>query len=225
MRSLLTLSRCCSHIASVLFATTLVVASTGHAQVSEKAKVTPLFEVFATYSRPPVSSSLRDVLAPAGTLEPGGGLGVAVGILLFSRFEIAGFYEGATASLRRVGGAGNVDVGRNNIGLRVEVPVLKLPNDFHLLLSGSAFRQELEDFSAPLPTPNPGGAATLFVQQRALGGRLEAGIEHRGFIGTTWFVTGGITMAGAGRGLSGAVSDRGIGVQPIATVGLRTRGW
>jgi len=53
------------------------------------------------------------------------------------------------------------------------------------------------------------------------------GVEHRGFIGTTWFVTGGVAAAGAGSGSWQANTDRrgGIGVAPIATIGLRTRQW
>jgi hypothetical protein len=202
------------------------------AQASERAKVTPLFEVFGTYSRPPLADAVTAAYAPYGGVNPGGGLGVAAGVLLYSRIEIAGFYEGATSSLRgsALTNGSRRNFGRTAIGLRIEVPVARLANDFHLLVSGSAFHQELERVTVPAGGSVPG---TIGLAQRAFGGRMEAGIEHRGFIGTTWYVTGGVTIAGEGTGWQrpdatpplAVDSGNGIGVAPIITVGLRTRGW
>jgi hypothetical protein len=197
------------------------------AQPSQRTRVSPLFEVFGTYSKPPLASAVREAYAAGGSLRAGGGLGIAVGVLLNSRVEVAAFYEAATASLSGTSlSDGRKSFGRNTIGMRIEAPVADLGEDFHLLISGSAFHQALEEVSFPiLITPN--SVTFRNLTQRALGGRIEAGVEHRGFIGTTWYATAGLTMAGAGSGLwkEDFITPSGLGFAPIVTVGLRTRQW
>ena len=193
--------------------------------------VEPLFEIFATYSRPPVPAAVADAYALSGGLRAGAGVGAAVGVMI-QRIEISGFYEIASTSL---GADGSRDFTRYTGGLRAEFALPEFGAQFRPLISASAFVQSLGRTSVSqrpefLPLVEPPAVTIGFTdvsQKEALGGRLEAGVEHRGFIGTTWFVTGGVTMAGAGSGAWTNNSGRrgGIGVAPLVTVGLRTRDW
>lgn len=197
------------------------------AQDAPGPRVSPLFEVFGTWSRPPFADGPREAYELGGTVQGGGGLGLAVGVLLWSRVEVAGFYEGGTAALSGTTITGSrVSLGRNAAGLRVEVPVLDLGRGFHVLLSGSVAQQQLERVTFSAPSPGS-GTAQVTLSQRALGGRVEAGLEHRAFFGTTWFATGGVTMAGSGTGAWQSVTPTrgGTGMAPIVTVGVRTRSW
>ena len=187
--------------------------------------VQPLFELFATYGRPALAPSVADAYARAGGVSAGGGVGAAVGAMI-GRFEVAGFYELGTASVvRRANADRPADFTRSAAGLRMELPLPELGRQFRGLLSASLFVQQLDSVSVP------GVSATAPIQgvaqRMAPGGRVEVGVEHRGFIGTTWFATGGLAMAGAGSGRWQAATDRrgGIGVAPIITLGLRTRQW
>jgi len=209
-------------------AITLLVSSTGSlslAQVAVAQRVQPLFELFATYGRPPLAGSVADAYAPSGGVRAGGGVGAAVGAMI-GRVEVAGFYElGSATVARRAAPDRTADFTRRAAGLRVELPLPELGAEFRGLISGSLFVQTLDSVlvtSASDPTISRGVA-----QRRAPGARVELGVEHRGFIGTTWFVTGGVAAAGAGSGSWQANTDRrgGIGVTPIATIGLRTRQW
>jgi len=188
-------------------------------------QVQPLFELFATYGRPALPSSVASAYAPAGGIRAGGGVGAAVGALI-GHVEIAGFYELGTASVaRRTVTDRPRDFTRSTAGLRVEVPLPELGREFRGLVSGSLFVQELDTaYVADAFTPT---TVRAVAQRRAPGARVEVGVEHRGFIGTTWFLTGGVVAAGAGSGSWETATDRrgGIGVAPIITLGLRTRQW
>ncbi len=198
---------------------------------AQSRKIEPLFEIFATYSRPPVPSAVADAYALSGGLQAGAGVGAAVGVMI-RRTEISGFYEIASTSL---GADGSRDFTRSTGGLRAEFALPEFGAQFRPLFSASAFVQSLgrtsvvqrPEFVTPVEPPAVAVGIANVSQQEAFGGRLEAGIEHRGFIGTTWFVTGGVTMAGAGNGAWTINSSRrgGIGVAPLVTLGLRTRDW
>ena len=199
---------------------------------AQKPRIKPLFEVFGTFSAPPLAAPVRDAYAFGGGVRVGGGAGLAVGALA-GRYEIAGFYEGASSAVRRpdLSGASR-SFGRNAIGLRVESRLVELGRNFGLMASSSLFHQTLERVAITVPAPSPGGGADRVVDvgQRAWGGRVEVGIEHRGFLDTNWFVSSGATMAGAGTGrwtnVSGPSSARNsIGVTPIITLGVRSRTW
>ena len=188
-------------------------------------RIQPLFELFATVGRPALAASVADAYAPAGGVGVGGSIGAAVGVLI-GGVEIAGFYELGSASVARAARPGIPrDLTRSALGLRMEAPLFTLGREFRSIVSGSIFVQKMDDITvarASDPTQ------TLQVAQRdAIGARAEFGVEHRGFIGTTWFVTGGVTAAGAGSGSWQENTARrgGIGVVPIATLGLRTRTW
>jgi len=188
--------------------------------------IKPLFEVFGTFSAPPLAPAVRDVYALGGGVRAGGGVGVAAGLMV-GRVEVAGFYEGATTTLDGPAQPGSTrGFGRTAIGLRLETLLLESGRGFRLIATTSAFRQELERVAVP-PAPSSMALPPRDVTQQAWGGRLEAGVEHRGFIGSSWFVTGGVTMATAGTGRWTEISTArgGLGVQPIVTVGVRTRDW
>jgi hypothetical protein len=192
---------------------------------AEAQRVKPLFELFATYGRPALAPSVADAYAPSGGVRAGGGVGAAVGALV-GGVEIAGFYEFGSATIARAASSGAPrDLTRSVAGLRLEAPLFELGRDFRSIVSGSLFVQTLDDAtvaraSAPTQSLN-------VSQSAALGARAELGVEHRGFIGTTWFATGGVAAAGAGRGAWQDNTTRrgGIGVTPIVTLGLRTRSW
>ncbi len=198
---------------------------------AQSRKIEPLFEIFATYSRPPLAAAVADAYAPGGGVRAGAGVGAAVGVMI-RHLEVSGFYEIATTSLVA---DDSRDFTRYTGGLRAELALPEFGAQFRGLISASAFVQALGKTVVSMrpelvPQPPAPGMAIGFVQvsqRNALGGRLEAGIEHRGFIGTTWFATGGLTMAGAGSGNWTLNSSRrgGLGVAPIVTVGLRTRDW
>jgi len=192
---------------------------------SEAQRVKPLFEIFATYGRPALAASVADAYAPSGGIRAGGGVGAAVGALV-GGVEIAAFYEFGSASIARAASSGTPrDLTRSAAGLRLEAPLAELGREFRGIVSGSLFVQTLDDVTvarASAPTQS------LTVSQTgAIGARAELGVEHRGFIGTTWFVTGGVAAAGAGRGAwqENTTQRGGIGVAPIITLGLRTRTW
>ncbi len=188
-------------------------------------RVEPLFELFATYGRPALAPSVADAYAPSGGVRAGGGVGAAVGALV-GGVEIAAFYEFASASLARAASPGTPrDLTRSVAGLRLEAPLFELGRQFRSIVSASVFVQTLDDVTvarASAPTQS-----LTVSQTAAIGARAELGVEHRGFIGTTWFVTGGVAAAGAGRGAWQENTTRrgGIGVAPIVTLGLRTRTW
>jgi hypothetical protein len=194
-------------------------------------KIEPLFEIFATYSRPPLPGAVADAYAASGGVRAGAGVGAAVGVMI-RHLEISGFYEIASTTL---GADGSEDFTRSTGGVRAELALPEFGPQFRGLISASAFVQALGKTVVAqrpefVPQPQAPGAAVGFAnvsQRDALGARLEAGIEHRGFIGTTWFATGGVTMAGAGNGAWTVNSSRrgGLGVAPIVTIGLRTRDW
>jgi hypothetical protein len=191
----------------------------------------PLFEIFGTYSRPALAPSVADAYAPAGGVQPGAGVGAAVGAVIGGA-ELAGFFEYGSASLRRASKGVESDFTRRVGGVRIEVPLVELGGGYRGLLSGSLFVQQLALTRVP-DAINRGGLITstaplVSVGQRvAPGARLELGVEHRGLIGTTVFVTGGVAMAGAGRGAWQDNTTRrgGVGFAPMVTVGLRTREW
>jgi hypothetical protein len=188
-------------------------------------RVQPLFELFATYGRPALAPSVADAYALSGGVRAGGGVGAAVGAMI-GRVEVAGFYELGSASVaRRATPDRPTDFTRNTIGLRFELPLAELGREFRGMLSGSLFAQTLD--SVLVAPTSVGGPLRSVAQRRAPGGRIEAGVEHQGFLGTTWFVTGGLAAAGAGSGRWQAQTTRrgGIGVAPIVSVGLRTREW
>ena len=201
------------------------VGSLSLAPVASGQRVQPLFELFATYGRPALAASVADAYAPSGGVRAGGGVGAAVGAMI-GRVEVAGFYElGAASVARQVSSSRSGDFTRSAAGLRIELPLPELGADFRGLLSGSVFMQKLDSVLVgrnDLPALSRGVA-----QKRAPSGRVEVGVEHRGFIGTTWFVTGGVAAAGAGSGSWQNNTERrgGIGVAPIVTIGLRTRQW
>jgi hypothetical protein len=188
-------------------------------------RVQPLFELFATVGRPALAASVADAYAPAGGVGVGGGIGAAVGALI-GGVEIAGFYELGSASVARAARPNTPrDLTRSALGLRMEAPLFTLGREFRSIVSGSIFVQKMDDIAVARAS-NP--TETLQVAQRdAIGARAELGVEHRGFIGTTWFVTGGVMAAAAGSGSWQENTTRrgGIGVVPIATLGLRTRTW
>jgi hypothetical protein len=213
----------CRHIAVLaLLAAPLPLAAQGR-------KVAPLFEIFATYSRPPLASAVADAYSLSGGLKAGAGVGAAVGVSM-RNVELAGFYEIATTSLAQPVSAGDSrDFTRKAAGVRLEVELATIGAQFRGLVSGSAFLQSLGRAQVEGRLANGQPTATLVTvsQSEALGGRIEAGVEHRGFINTVWFVTGGVSMAGAGRGAWRENTDRrgGFGAVPIVTLGLRTRDW
>jgi len=192
---------------------------------AEAQRVKPLFEIFATYGRPALAASVADAYAPSGGIRAGGGVGAAVGALV-GGVEIAGFYEFGSATIARAASSGTPrDLTRSAAGLRLEAPLVELGREFRGIVSGSVFVQTLDDVTvarASAPTQS-----LTVSQTAAIGARAELGVEHRGFIGTTWFVTGGVAAAGAGRGAWQENTTRrgGIGVAPIVTLGLRTRTW
>jgi hypothetical protein len=186
--------------------------------------VRPLFELFGTFGRPALAPSVAEAYAPSGGVQAGGGVGAAVGAMI-GRFEVAGFYELGTASVaRRVAPGRPTDFTRSTGGLRVELPLPELGAEFRGLISASLFVQTLDSV---LVSPDGAGGFRAASQRLAPGGRFEVGVEHRGFVGTTLFVTGGVAAAGAGSGRWQNLTPRrgGIGVAPIVTIGLRTREW
>lgn len=201
---------------------------------AQSRRIQPLFEIFATYSRPPLPGAVADAYAASGGVRAGAGVGAAVGVMI-RHVEVAGFYEIATTSLVRPStSADSRDFTRYTGGLRAELPLPEFGAQFRGLVSGSVFVQSLgrtvvrERVGAlPPRAPPPAVSFVTVSQSEAFGGRLEAGVEHRGFIGTTWFVTGGVALAGAGNGLWTANSERrgGVGFTPLVTLGLRTRDW
>lgn len=196
-----------------------------YAPAAAAQRVQPLFELFATYGRPALAPSVADAYAAGGGVRAGGGVGAAVGAMI-GRVEVAGFYELGSASLaRRASPDRPADFTRSTLGMRFELPLAELGGEFRGLLSGSLFVQTLD--SVLVAPATAGGPVRAVAQRNAPGGRIEAGIEHRGFLGTTWFVTGGLAAAGAGSGRWQAQTTQrgGIGVAPIVSVGLRTREW
>ena len=206
----------------------LGLAAAPFALQAQSRKIEPLFEIFATFSRPPLAGAVADAYAPSGGVQAGAGVGAAAGIMA-GHVEVSGFYEIATTSLARPSAATAArDFTRYTGGLRVELGLPELGAQFRGLVSGSAFLQSLGRTTVERRIgATPAGGLVTVSQKQALGGRLEAGVEHRGFIGTTWFVTGGVAMAGAGNGLWSDNSDRrgGMGFAPLVTIGLRTRDW
>ena len=188
-------------------------------------RVQPLFELVATYGRPALAPSVADAYAAGGGVRAGGGVGAAVGAMI-GRVEVAGFYELGSASIaRRAAPDRPADFTRSTMGLRFELPLPELGREFRGLLSAGLFVQTLD--SVLVAPASVGGPLRSVAQRNAPGGRIEGGIEHRGFLGTTWFVTGGVAAAGAGSGRWQAQTTRrgGIGVAPIVSLGLRTREW
>jgi hypothetical protein len=149
-------------------------------------------------------------------------VGAAAGVRI-GPVEVAGFYEIGSASVARGASGRPSDFTRNSLGARFEVPLPELGREFRGLLSASLFQQTLDSV---VISPTVGATRSL-SQERAYGGRVELGLEHRGFIGTTWFVTGGLAAArgGAGNWRRYSVDRGGLGVAPIVTIGLRTREW
>ncbi len=195
---------------------------------AQSRRIEPLFEIFATFSRPPLASAVADAYAPSGGIQAGAGVGAAAGVMI-RKVEVSGFYEIATTSVARPSNATTArDFTRYTGGLRVELALPEVGAQFRGLISSSVFLQSLgrTTVERQLGATPTGGLVTV-SQTQALGGRLEAGVEHRGFIGTTWFLTGGVAMAGTGGGLWTSNSDRrgGVGFTPLVTLGLRTRDW
>ena len=193
------------------------------AAAQQGSPVKPLFEMFATYGRPPVPTAVAEAYAPAGGIRAGGGVGGAVGVML-RHVELAAFYEFGTASVARSTAGSARDFTRSVTGLRLEVPLMEFGSSFRGLTSASAFMQTMEEVTVPRAT---GTGVLSLTQRQAIGGRLELGVEHHGFLGSTWFATGGVAFAGAGSGRwqENTTLRGGVGIAPVVTLGLRTRGW
>jgi hypothetical protein len=198
------------------------------------AQVRPIVEAYGTWSDGTAGRGADRSYDRLGGLRPTLGMGLGIGVMT-RRFDFVGF--GETGAVRTAGvadaGVAPHELTRIAFGGRVEVPVARLPLGFRGVVATSFFVQELSDVAV-----REGPAGTLRVAEagdpdarrlgsRSLGGRLEAGVEHRALLGTGWFALLGITAVG---GASGTVRDfgadpGGVRLAPTLSVGVRSRSW
>ncbi len=185
------------------------------------AQLRPVFEVYGTWSDGTTGRGADGVYERLGGLRPGAGMGLGVGVMTRD-FDVVAFGETGGLRTRGIAGAGVMphEFTRTTFGARVEVPVV--------------FVQQLDrvdvvdgPLAGTLRVASPGEAGARPLETRSLGGRLEAGVEHRGFFDTGWFLLGGVAAIGGARGtVTGFTGDAGgLRLVPTLTLGVRSRGW
>lgn len=199
------------------------------------AQVRPVFELAATGAGNATGRAGDATYERLGDVRPGATLGLGVG-LMFRRVDVMVFGETGAVPVRGVVAPdARRDLTRNTFGLRVETPLAVLPQGFRAVGAVSALWQEFEplsvrvpaDVAAPIVPVVAGEPGSVRLDAQAWGSRLELGVEHRGFLGTAWFVLAGATFlrdaGGSARTLSTA--REGWSAVPTVTLGIRSRGF
>lgn len=199
------------------------------------AQVRPVVEVYVTATDNTIGRAGDATFARLGEVRPSPALGLGAG-LMFGGLDVIAFGETGAVPVRGAGGgAGTLDLTRNAFGVRLERPLARLPRGFSALGAVSGLWQEYEpvrvrgpvDRVTPLELPARDDPNTVRLDAQAWGGRLELGIEHRGFLGSAWMLLAGVTAL---RDVGGNARDftttaAGWRAVPSVTLAVRSRGW
>jgi hypothetical protein len=201
------------------------------------AQVRPIFEVYATATGNTVGRAGDAAYARLGDVRGSPALGLGLGVM-GRGFDVVLFGETGSVPIRGIAAPeATTELTRNAVGLRIERPLFRLPAGFAALGAVSGLWQEFEPVAVRGTTPAPdaplvpitaGTPGSVRLDAQAWGGRLEVGVEHRAFLGSAWYLLGGVTAMRDGGGsaadLAGGTA-RGWRAVPVISLGVRSRGW